>query len=224
MLPLFPVALVVRLVSQPFDRRGDWYRTFVATWVSMYGRLTPLYGFRIEGRERIPARGGYVLVANHESGLDTLAVMMLRTPARILGNLRHLRIPIAGLLFRSLAVIPVKPGDRQSGRAAIEEIEASLRAGTPVVVFPEGDLFPDTMGDFRSGAFVAAKRAGVPLIPLLLEGMGRAWRPGTMVVHGRHELRIAVLDPIDRRTVEASTVSQLADLARDRIVAARARR
>jgi 1-acyl-sn-glycerol-3-phosphate acyltransferase len=120
---------------------------------------------------------------------------MLRTPARILGHHRYLKIPLAGWLFRAAGMIPVKPGDRDSGRAALAAIQDSLQAGTPVVVFPEGDLFPDAMSEFRNGAFVAAKRARVPIVPVLLEGMGQAWRPGTLVVKGRHELRIAADRP-----------------------------
>jgi len=77
------------------------------------------------------------------------------------------------------------------------------------------------MAPFRAGAFVAAQRAGVPIVPLLLEGTGTAWRPGTMVVRGRHEIRIVVLPEISAEVVGRESPERLSELARSAILAAR---
>ncbi len=83
------------------------------------------------------------------------------------------------------------------------------------------EIDPEVHVVFSNGAFVAAKRARVPIVPVLLEGMGQAWPPGTLVVEGRHELRIAVLGPIERDQIERDAVEQLSALARARIEHAR---
>ena len=221
MLVLFPVAFLVCGLLAPLDPRRDRFRVFVATWVSAYGWLTPLYRFRIEGRERLPRGTPYVLVANHESGLDTLAILMLRTPVRFLADRGLFKIPLAGWLFRACRHIPVKPVDRSSGRRALDAVAGSLAEGSPVAIFPEGELMPDSMGEFRAGAFVAAKRASAPIVPVLLEGTGQAWRPGTLVVQGRHHLRIAVLDTVPVEAVAASTPEELSASVRAMIDGAR---
>ncbi len=224
MLPLFPVAFLVERLTGWRDPRRDHLRRFTASWISLYGWLTPLYRLRVEVRERMPRDGPYVLVANHESGLDVLALLPLRTPARFLAESWLFRIPLAGWLFRACRHIPVRIGDRESGRRALERAEGALAEGSPVAIFPEGRLSPDGLAPFRAGAFVLARRAQVPLVPVLLEGTGRAWRPGTLVVQGRHAIRIAILEPIPVRDVEAEEPEALAQRVRERLQGARQQR
>lgn len=221
MLPLFPSAWLFAALTRRGDPKRDRLRVLVASWVSVYARLTPLYGFHVEHRERLPAEGAYVLIANHESGLDVLSLLFLRTRARFLAEHWIFKVPLAGPMMRRCRHIPVKLGDKESGRAALEEVGRALAEGTPVAIFPEGELSPDGMAPFRAGAFVAAHRAGVPIVPLLLEGTGSAWRPGTMVVRGRHEIRIAVLPEIAAEVVARESPERLSELARSALLGAR---
>lgn len=219
-LPLFPAAWLFAAITGRRDPRRDRLRVFVSRWVSLYARLTPLYSFRVEGGEQLPESGPYVLVANHESGLDVLSMLRLGTRARFLAEHWIFEVPLAGPLMRKCRHIPVQVGDRESGRAALEEAGRALVAGSPVVIFPEGKLSPDGMAEFRPGAFVLAKRIGVPIVPVLLEG-GRAWRPGTLVVRGRHEVRIVVLPAIGMDTVAAEDAAALSARTRAAILEAR---
>ena len=196
MLALFPAARGFAFWKRGSDPRGDALRRLCARWISLYGRWTPLYDFTIEGREHLPQQGPFVLVANHESGLDVLCLQMLGTPARFLAEHWLFDIPLSGPLFRRAGHIPVVVGNRESGRAALETATKALADGTPVAVFPEGKLSPDALGDFKPGGFVLAQRAGVPLVPVRIVGAGAAWRPGTLVVHGRHPIRIRILPPL----------------------------
>jgi len=220
-LPMFPAAWLFGRVTARRDATGDRLRVFVARWASTYARLTPLYRFEVEGREHLPRDGAYVLVANHESGLDVLSMLVLGTRARFLAEAWIFAVPLAGPLMRRCRHIRVEPGNRESGRAALEEAARALDEGTPVVVFPEGELSPDEMADFRPGAFVAAKRAGVPIVPVLLEGAGQAWRPGTLVVRGAHVIRIAVQPPIDVHGVDEPDADALSERTRQAMLDAR---
>ncbi|MDG2305570.1 MAG: lysophospholipid acyltransferase family protein [Candidatus Binatia bacterium] len=220
-LPLFPAMFVLRPILNRTDPSGDRFRRFTAQWVSFYARLTPLYRFTLNGIQHLPNTGPYVLVANHESGLDVLALLLLRAPVRFLAETWMFRIPLAGWLFRACRHIPVKPGDRETGHRALETAEEALAEGTPVAIFPEGRLCPDHLGEFKPGAFVLASRARVPLIPVVLEGTGEAWRPGTVVVHGAHEIRVRVLEAIEADADE--TPDDLARRTRGRFETSRNR-
>lgn len=214
MLPLFPVAALFEALSARSDPRQDRLRILIARWVSVYGWLTPLYRFEIRGRERLPRGRPYVMVANHESGLDVLALLMLGTPARFIAESYFFDIPLAGALFRRSRQIPVEIGNRESGHQALQAAEQAIASGSPVAVFPEGHLSPDRLAPFRPGGFVLAVRAGVPLVPVLIEGAGQAWRPGTMVVKGKHVIRISVLEPIPAEEVAAADPEALAERVR----------
>ena len=84
LLPLIPVLFLLPRLTRGIDPRRDGLRKFTAAWISTYAILTPLYRFHVEGRSKLPSAGPYVLVANHESGLDPLSLLLLRTPARFL--------------------------------------------------------------------------------------------------------------------------------------------
>jgi len=213
-LSLFVVLPLVRLALAPFDPHKDRLRSLVAWWVSWYGRLSPLYRFHIVGRKHLPRQGPYVLVANHESGLDIVCLLQLASPARFLAEHWIFATPIAGWLLKVCDHIPVEVGNRESGAAALASAEAALAAGTPVAIFPEGHLHPDGLGRFRPGAFVLAKRSGLPLVPVRISGTGAAWRPGTVVVHGRHEIEVRVLPPIESREVRESEPEVLLERTR----------
>jgi 1-acyl-sn-glycerol-3-phosphate acyltransferase len=219
--PLFPVAFVVGKLPERLDPRRDRLRRLVAAWVSLYPWTSPLYRFQLEGRDQIPRRGPYVVVANHESGLDVLILLMLATPARFLADAWMFEAPWAGWFMRLCRHIPVKVGDSESGHRALEQAARGLLDGSPIAVFPEGSYSSRGLSEFKPGAFVAAKRAGVPIVPVLIEGTGAAWAPGTVVVHGKHRIRIAVQAPIDAEEVAASSVDALIERTREKLVAAR---
>jgi 1-acyl-sn-glycerol-3-phosphate acyltransferase len=223
MLPLFPALKLMRFLTRESDPKGDRLRVFMARWVSVYGWATPLYRFEIVGSEKLPRGAPYVMIANHESGLDILAMLMLSTPARFIAEDYLFEATFASWLLRSTGQIPVRIGDRESGHQALAIAQASLAEGTPIVIFPEGHLSPDVLAPFRPGAFVLAQRAHVPLVPVLLEGAGRAWRPGTMVVTGSHVIRIRILDSIPVNEVTASQPEELAERTHKRFVAIQAR-
>ncbi|MGI9592611.1 MAG: lysophospholipid acyltransferase family protein [Myxococcota bacterium] len=219
MLPLLPIARIFAAVTRKRDPRGDRLRTFMASWISLYGRWTPLYRFCIEGRQHLPASGPYVLVANHESGLDVLCLQMLRIPARFLAEHWLFEVPLSGPLFHLARHVPVEVGNRESGRLALVAAEDALRDGSPVAIFPEGILSPDEMKPFKPGAFVLAQRAKVPIVPVRIVGTGAAWRPGTLVVEGAHRIRIVILPPIPASEVEARDAGTLAAATRERLLA-----
>ena len=191
-LPLFPALFVLRPIFLRLDSSGNLLRRFAARWISVYAHTTPLYRFTIEGREHLPRGRPYILVANHESGLDVLPLLLLGAPVRFLAESWMFDIPLGGWLLRTCGHISLVPGDRASGHAALEEAEQALGTGAPVAIFPEGILSPDELAPFKPGAFVLALRTHVPIVPVRLTGTGRAWRPGTVVVEGAHEIGIHV--------------------------------
>lgn len=199
----FPLAVLVWAVTAPFDPRRTTLHLFVCYWLSVYTWLTPLYRIRVLGRERIRPGHAYVLVANHESMLDILALFRLRVPFRWVCEAYLLRYPIAGWLIQRCRYLPVRRGDRDSVQRMLAAAEAALRGGVPVLLFPEGTRSTEGLaGTFRGGAFVLAKRVGVPIVPIALEGTGAALRPGTLVVHDRPTITVRVLEeiPPDRFT------------------------
>jgi 1-acyl-sn-glycerol-3-phosphate acyltransferase len=111
-----------------------------------------------------------VLIANHSSYFDIPALLVNGPPKfRFMAKIELAKIPVFGLLFRSIDIAV----DRKNVRASVlayREALASLREGWSVMVFPEGTIGDDapTFSDFKEGAFQMAIEAQVPIWPVVL--------------------------------------------------------
>ena len=86
--------------------------------------------------------------------------------------------PIVGKLAKGAGTLFVHRGDRKSAEIALIDIETALKQGDQVVVFPEGTSTRGPMPiKFRSRLIEAARRAGVPIVPMALSyhGPGKAF-------------------------------------------------
>jgi 1-acyl-sn-glycerol-3-phosphate acyltransferase len=125
---------------------------------------------RVLGGENIPSAGPFVLAPVHRSYVDTLVCGCLtHRRVRFMGKEELWRHRLSARLFSSLGGIPVRRGtpDREALRAA----EDALRAGEPVVLYPEGtrQSGPVVQPLFEGAVFVAA-RVGVPVVPVGIGG------------------------------------------------------
>ncbi|MEV6799930.1 lysophospholipid acyltransferase family protein [Micromonospora rifamycinica] len=129
-------------------------------------------GVRLAVRGRLPRRRA-LLVANHVSWLDILAVLAV-APARLLAKREVRRWPVLGLLARAGGALFVDRSRPRDLPHTVARIAATLRAGHPVAVFPEGTTWCGVAPSascrprrgFRPAVFQAAIDAGAPVVPL----------------------------------------------------------
>jgi lyso-ornithine lipid O-acyltransferase len=109
---------------------------------------------------------GRVVVANHRSIID-IAVMLSRFGGAVLSRGEVGRWPIIGPAARAAGTIFVDRSSKHSGAEAISAMVERLEASDTICVFPEGTTHvDDEVRPFRLGAFVAAMRAGTPVVPV----------------------------------------------------------
>lgn len=155
---------------------------------------------RYDRVDHIPATGPAIIVANHLSTTETLAMARLVTGhhrfPHFLAKAEVFTWPVVGRLFRAARQIPVFRG---SGRAADSLAAASkeIERGHVVCLYPEGRLSsaPDLRpGTGRTGAArLALAHPDTPVIPVGMWGP----RPGRKHIWHRHTVRLIVGDPID---------------------------
>lgn len=137
----------------------------------------------VSGLEHVPTKGAFVYCANHQSLLDILVLgAVLPGDFKWAAKSSLMKIPFLGWHLRLAGHVPV---DRTVGsRAAAEAIsrfEQVLRSGKPLLVFPEGTRSEDgVLRQFKNGGFYAAVRAGVPVIPVAVEGTHRLMKKGAI--------------------------------------------
>lgn len=153
------------------------YRVQLGSWATaILVRL--VWDLRVHDAGRVPAQGGCLIVCNHLSYADGLAICArLHRPARFLIFSSFTRVPVLGGLLRAIGAIPVAAEDgRRALLASIEAAVEAAKAGECVLIFPEGKLTRSGSTDsFRGGMERIAARAGVPVIPAFLHGLYGTW-------------------------------------------------
>ncbi len=219
LLPVFAlVALFTR--SDPTRRaRGRMLRRFGR----ITSRMTPMWRFKVEGAP--PAdilERAYVVVSNHESTADPFLLSFLPWDMRWVAKESLFKAPVVGWLMRLGGDIALKRGKRESVEAMLEECRQMLRAGMPVMLFPEGTRTMDgRLLPFKDGAFQLAIETQVPVLPLVLAG-SRECRPKGSLWFGWARARVRVLEPVPTAGLTAADLPVLREKVRDRIAQAAA--
>jgi len=158
-------------------------------WLLIRPVLTVGLGLNVRHRQRLPESGPAILVANHNSHLDTV-VMMALLPARLLPRVRPVAAAdyflsnraVAWFSLHVLGILPVVRGGRRADPAydPLAQCREVLDRGEVVVIFPEGTRGEaERMAELKSGiGHLATSRPDVPVIPLFLHGLGKTLPKG----------------------------------------------
>lgn len=148
----------------------------------------------VEGAEKLPKSGAYILCPSHRSMLDIPYVAFVTTRRiRFFGKTELWKYAPFGFVFDLLGGIPVERGT--ADRRSIQMSLAALAGGEPLCIFPEGTRRngPVIEGVFEGAAYIALK-TGVPLVPVGIGGTERIMRGTRKYRPGR--VAVVVGDPI----------------------------
>ena len=216
---LFGVAVLVFLLTAPFDRRRVAVHLWSCAWATFYVVMNPFWRERVTGREKLPWRGPAVLVANHLSMLDILVLYGLFRPFKWVSKAELFRVPFVGWNMWLNDYVAIQRGDRESVRQMMAHCRAHLARGAPVLLFPEGTRSPDgRLRAFKDGAFRLAHEAGVPLVPVVVTGTFDALPKHGHALRQRMRAEVRVLDPL--RPGDFDSAEALRDAAHAAIAAA----
>lgn len=205
----FPLMIIVRLVTAPFDR-GRYYTGYLFRRIGpVMAALNPLWRFRYSGALPPDPRRPFVVVSNHESFADILLISHLPWEMKWLSKAELFRIPVMGWMMWLAGDIPIKRGFGPSAVEAMERCREVLARRVSVMIFPEGTRSKTSeMLPFKDGAFRLAVEAGVPILPLAVSGTGTAlpkhgWR------FGRSAAEVRVFEPVETSGLTLDDVPDL---------------
>jgi 1-acyl-sn-glycerol-3-phosphate acyltransferase len=189
---LMAVAALLTLLLPSLHWRRSSTRWLARLWLTLAGlRL------RVNGLEHLP-EGSCVLVANHSSYLDGV-VMKAGLPPRFSFVIKReaATTPVLGFLLRRIGSEFVDRHSAGGRQRDARRVMKRAEQGHSLVFFPEG-TFDSVVGlkRFHIGAFVAAARGGMPLVPAVIHGARRSM-PNGAIVPMPGTIRIEILPPID---------------------------
>lgn len=184
------------LVAGFFDRDGSIMHWFARAWSWMIMK-TIFSPVEVIGLEKIDTNKTHVYAVNHASALD-IPVLYVNLPFqfRIAFKKELLSYPVIGWHLKRSGQVCI---DQQNPSHSISSIRAALKglkAGLPLVIFPEGGRTPDgEIKPFLSGAFFLAIKAQVDVVPIALVGTYELLPMNTFHIRSR-PLEMWVGDPI----------------------------
>jgi 1-acyl-sn-glycerol-3-phosphate acyltransferase len=179
---LYTVVLgTVSLVSSAVDGSGAFGHRCARAWAWLILATT---GVRVKvvGLEHLDRRRSYVVAANHQSIYD-IPILFTSLPLqlRIVAKDSLGRIPFLGWHLRRTGHVLVDR--RNPGAGILKRMAALVRAARSVIVFPEGTRSVDgTVGRFKGGIFLLAIDAGLPVVPVTIEGSRFVMKKGRLMV------------------------------------------
>lgn len=216
---LFPVALLIWLITAPIDSRKRLLHLFTCFWASLYTWVNPMWPVRIDGRLR--DEQATIFVANHLSLVDIFVLFRSFAHFKWVSKIEVFRLPFVGWNMRLNDYIPIDRGNRRSVAKMLRQCELTLRRGSSIMMFPEGTRSVDgKLRAFKPGAFELALRTRCAIQPILIEGSSEALPKHGLVLRGRHPIRVTVLPVMEPESFANHDPESLAQAVRSQMAKA----
>ncbi|MBI2355563.1 MAG: 1-acyl-sn-glycerol-3-phosphate acyltransferase [Deltaproteobacteria bacterium] len=172
-IPLTFLIAASAIVWTFLDGSGRAYAFHARLWARLALRLA---GVRVTllGAEHLPD-GPVIFMSNHQSGFDILA-LLAALPCKFywIAKKELFDIPVFGTSMRRGGYIPLDRGDGRKALKSMNNAAEIIKAGKSVVMFPEGTRTKNgNLLPFKRGGFMLALKAGVPVVPITINGSGR---------------------------------------------------
>jgi 1-acyl-sn-glycerol-3-phosphate acyltransferase len=193
-------------------------------FIKFLARLSTTAAFQIRcnGRNYLPPEGGALLLSNHQSNLDPFIIGLASD--RLIDYVARrtlFRFKPFGWFITWLGAIPIER--EGTGFGGLKETLKRIKHGAIVLLFPEGTRTPDgEVHPMKPGFCAIARRAGVPIIPVALDGTFDAW-PRYQRLPRRAVIHVQFGEPIEPSAIQAMTDEQLVQEVERRIRACHAR-
>ncbi|OGW85310.1 MAG: hypothetical protein A3C35_04945 [Omnitrophica bacterium RIFCSPHIGHO2_02_FULL_46_11] len=202
-----------------FDRDQTRLHPLISFWAKSILAVCPLMRVHFEGREHLKPGTTYVLVANHQSIADIIAVLHLRLPFKFIAKSDLFWIPFFGWALSLAGYIPLTRGDQKSGRETIQKAMGYLKRGVSVLLFPEGTRSRNgEIHAFKVGAFKLATELGLPVVPLVIQGTRDLIPKGTLLINHRIEVTVRIGTPHPPPSNDSASIEAFCQKVRSEMI------
>ncbi len=194
------IAIVVKLITGSTNVPLQMARRIWAPPLLFFtGAKIESFGFDSIDRAR-----PYIYAVNHQSMID-IALVFREIPQNIVFVLKNelRKIPFLGWYTDEMGMVFVDRGNKASAIASMEFATRRIREGQSVIIFPEGTRSTQrTMLPFKKGVTHLALEAGVPVIPVAIEGMCDVRSARNMAMRPA-KVKIRAGAPIESKTFDS---------------------
>jgi 1-acyl-sn-glycerol-3-phosphate acyltransferase len=217
---LLIVWLPLMAVTRLFDRDPAHYATgrLFRQVGALLTYLNPAWRFVTTGDLPADPRRPFVVVCNHQGNADIPVVSTLPWDMKWVAKAAMFRVPVAGWMMRLAGDIPVDRSDSKSRSLVLLKARHYLERHCSVMFMPEGTRSRDgRVQMFQDGAFRLAIEAGVPVLPLAIDGTRDAL-PRKGWIFGPVDCRLHVFPPVETTGLTPADAPELRERVRRDII------
>ena len=205
-------------IASLLSKTGNLAFTISKLWAHIMLKATCVHPV-IRGRDKIIKGKSYIIISNHQSEYDILAIVTtLGIQFRWIIKKELLKVPLFGYaLYKSRNIFI----DRGQGDAAMKSIRQSMERlpeGVSLMFFAEGTRSQDgTIQPFKKGGFVMAMEKGIPILPVTVNGSRKVLPKKSLVFHPG-PIEVVISDPIETTGLSLGNLQDLMDKTREVII------
>ncbi len=213
---LFPFALIVWLVTFPFDKKHLILHYYSCFWGSSFIWTNPMWRVKINRRDRIKKGNNYILVSNHQSMFDICLLYRLFKPFKWVSKSENFLLPVIGWNLRMNEYIKIERESRKSIMKMMRDCEKAISEGNSIMMFPEGTRTVDgELRQFKTGAFMLALKTKTPIIPIVIDGSIKVLPKKGFILSPNRNIKLNVLDEIPVEEIENMELNDLTRMTRE---------
>lgn len=210
----FPVSLLFDKGSSRLAHKVSilWARGIIG-W-------NPLWKLAVTGLGNMQKGRNYIVIANHQSLLDILVVCAaLPLNFKFLAKRELFYVPFLGWAMACAGYIPLDRASHESGRRAMKTISGLLAKKVSVLLFPEGTRSPDgKIHAFKTGAFKLAHDSRVEILPVVIDGTGRALPKKSLFLKNRSKFIVSVGKPVSLESASGRSIDEIKERVRHEMI------
>ena len=161
----------IAIIISFFTRTGNPVHIIARIWARGILYVSRIR-VKVNGLNQIDPSQSYVYMSNHQSNFD-IPVLLAHLPVqfRWLAKAELFKIPLFGRAMQGAGYVKIDRFNQESAFQSIKEAAAKMKDGVSVMIFPEGTRSRDgRIRPFKKGGFIMAVDAGVPIVPIVLQG------------------------------------------------------
>ena len=171
----------------------------------------------VEGLEKIKKDGKYILIANHSSLFDIIAIMSFFPGVSWFGHERLLKIPLFRQILKMTDYVPMKKASIRNTKEMIDRLINNSKGHT-IAMFPEGTRTLDgKVNEFFRGFIHIMRASEINVLPVTLNGFYGLKPKNRFYINFNSKISVIIHEPIDRESLLDKNDSEIISIVKNLI-------
>ncbi len=169
----------------------------------------------VEGKERIEKNGKYLLIANHSSLFDIIAITSFFPGISWFGHERLLKIPVFSQILKMTDYVPMRKTSIKNTREMIDRL-INKSKGHTIAIFPEGTrTLNGKVSDFYRGFIHVLRASEINILPVTLNGFYVLKPKNRFYINFSSRISVIIHEPVSREMLIDKDDSEIINILKN---------